>query len=61
MLTSPPRRTGRPPTRGKEGKRASVTVQLDPTIKNLLIDLAEGYGLSLSEYLSMLVVRDSQS
>jgi hypothetical protein len=36
-----------------------VTIRLTAQTKNLLIDMADAYGISLAEYITLLVSRDS--
>lgn len=54
-----PRRTGRPPKRAEDGTDTMLTVRVPATTKNLMIDMADGYGISLTEYLTLLVTRDA--
>lgn len=51
-------RVGRPPKRARSGEVVSLTLRLDGVVKNLLVDQADAYGMSLTEYLVMLVRRD---
>lgn len=60
MLTTP-KRTGRPPKRGTQNTKTTLSIQLPAETKNLLIDLADGYDLSISEYLTLLIRRDAES
>ena len=53
-----PRRTGRPPKRAEESKPAMLTLRVSPEIKNLLIDMADAYDVSITEYVTILVKRD---
>ena len=53
-----PRRTGRPPKRADDSKPAMLTLRVTPEIKNLLIDMADAYDVSLAEYVTILVKRD---
>lgn len=53
-------RSGRPPKRSAgSGSRAVLTVRVDGDTKNLVIDLAAGYGMTVAEYLEALVLRDA--
>lgn len=61
MQISTPRRTGRPPKRADHGGSTMVTVRVDCATKNLLIDMADGYDLSLADYITLLVRRDAES
>jgi hypothetical protein len=56
-----PRRTGRPPKRATDDKPALVTIRLSPETKNLLIDMAEAYDVTIAEYITLLVNRDAQT
>jgi len=51
-------------TRGRPPKRASgpstLTIKLPAHLKNHIVDQAEAYDMSITEYLVSLVVRDAQ-
>lgn len=51
-------------TRGRPPKRAvgpsTLTLRLPAHLKNHIVDQAEAYGMSITEYLVSLVVRDAQ-
>ena len=53
-------RTGRPP-KMPEGKDifSTLTIRLAAEDKTLLISMAEGYGMTMTEYIVSLVRRDS--
>ena len=51
-------RVGRPPKRASVGDRPTLTVRLSVDEKNLLVDQAGAYDMSITEYLIMLVRRD---
>ena len=51
-------KVGRPPKRA-EGGLVSLTVRVPAEVKNLLVDQCEAFGLTLTEYLVALVVRDA--
>ncbi len=51
-------KTGRPPKRAKEGTSTTLTVRIPAQIKNQMIDHAEAYDLTVTEYLISLVDRD---
>lgn len=51
-------RVGRPPKRARPGDRPTLTIRLSVGEKNLLVDQADAYGMSITEYLVMLVRRD---
>lgn len=53
------KRHGRPPTRAKANTKTTITLKIDADIKNLMVDQADAFDLSLSEYISLLVVRDA--
>jgi len=52
------RRGGRPVKRA-DGEWATITVRVPSWFKNHLLDVAEGYDMSLTEYLKTLVLRDA--
>jgi hypothetical protein len=52
-------RSGRPPRRPDGNKPSSLTIRLAANIKNLLIDQAEATDLTVTEYISALVLRDA--
>ncbi len=52
-------KTGRPPKRAKEGSSTTLTVRIPALIKNQMIDRAEEYDLTVTEYLISLVERDA--
>jgi hypothetical protein len=52
------KRHGRPPHRAQANTKTTLTIKIHADIKNLMVDQADAFDLSLSEYLSMLVVRD---
>ena len=52
------KRHGRPPVRAQANTKTTLTIKIDANMKNLMVDQADAVDLSLSEYLSMLVVRD---
>lgn len=58
QLTST-RRTGRPPKRAADGTDTMLTIRVPAATKNLMIDMADAYDLSLAEYLRLLVERDA--
>jgi hypothetical protein len=53
-----PRRTGRPPKRAEPDVSTLLTIRVTGETKNLLIDQADAFGLTLAEYLTVLVHRD---
>jgi predicted HicB family RNase H-like nuclease len=52
-------RQGRPPARATEGEQTKVTVRVSGETKNLLAEMAASYGLTIGEYLEVLVNRDA--
>ncbi len=52
-------KVGRPPRRAEAGTSVTLTIRIPAEIKNQMIDMAEAYGLSITEYISALVDRDS--
>lgn len=52
-------KVGRPPKRALSGDRPTLTIRLTPVEKNLLVDAAEAYDMSITEYLMALVRRDA--
>ena len=53
------KRHGRPPVRAQTNTKTTLTIKIDAKLKNLIVDQADAYDLSISEYLGVLVVRDS--
>ena len=51
-------RGGRPPKRA-DGDYATVTFRVPAWFKNHLIEVADGYDMSVTEYLKALVLRDA--
>ena len=52
------KRHGRPPHRAQPNTKTTLTIKIDSDIKNLMVDQADAFDLSIGEYLGMLVVRD---
>lgn len=50
---------GRPPRRPNGNQPSTLTIRLEANIKNLLIDQAEATDLTVTEYLTSLILRDS--
>lgn len=50
---------GRPPRRPKGDVPSTLTIRLPAKVKNLLIDNADATDLTVTEYISALVLRDS--
>lgn len=54
-------RTGRPPKKPDPGQsHTTLTVRLSAADKQLLVEMADGYGMTMTEYLVMLVARDAR-
>ncbi len=55
-------RTGRPPKMPDAGATFStLTIRLTAAEKAQLVTMAEGYGMTLTEYITTLVARDAAS
>lgn len=55
-------RTGRPPKLPDAGAAYStLTIRLAARDKELLVGMAEGYGMTMTEYIVTLVQRDSSN
>lgn len=55
-------RTGRPPKMPDPGAPYStLTIRLTAAEKAQLVTMAEGYGMTLTEYITTLVARDATS
>lgn len=53
-------RTGRPPKMPETvNGHVTLTIRLPAGQKALLVTMAEGYGMTMTEYIGMLVERDS--
>ena len=53
------KRHGRPPVRAQANPKTTLTIKIPSDVKNLMVDQADAFDLSISEYLGILVVRDS--
>jgi uncharacterized protein (DUF1778 family) len=53
-------RMGRPPKTDAK-KMTTLTIRLSPDDKRLVCELADGYDMTLTEYLMTLVQRDASS
>lgn len=49
---------GRPPKPTTQ-KHSTITIKIPGQTKNEILDLAEGYGLTITEYILTLVQRDA--
>lgn len=54
-------RSGRPPRIAEPGTRSSLTIRLPADVKNALIAQADAVGLSIAEYVGVLVARAETS
>ncbi len=52
-------RQGRPPKTATDDRPAKVTVRVAGDAKNLMVEMAASYGLTIGEYLETLVRRDA--
>lgn len=52
-------KSGRPPRRPRGDQPSTLTIRLPAKVKNLLIDNADATDLTVTEYISALVLRDS--
>lgn len=51
---------GRPACRADEaGGRVGMSFKVDPRLKNLLLDIADGYGISLTELLLTMALKEA--
>lgn len=53
-------RNGRPPKKAT-GKQTTLTLKIPPTLKNRIIELADGYDMTITEYITTLVERDASN
>jgi len=52
-------KVGRPPKRAIGPDYTTLTIRIPPEIKNLMIDQADAYDMTITEYLIALVTRDA--
>lgn len=50
---------GRPPRRPRGDNPSTLTIRLSANTKNLLIDQAEATDLTITEYITALIMRDA--
>lgn len=50
------KRNGRPPKQAD--KPTTLTIKIPAELKNLIIELADGYDMTITEYITTLVHRD---
>ena len=51
------KRIGRPPHQATT--TTTLPLNIDPQLKNLIIELADGYDMTITEYLTLLIQRDA--
>lgn len=51
------KRNGRPPKQAN--KPTTLTLKIPATLKNQIIELADGYDMTITEYITTLVQRDA--
>ena len=55
-----PTRTGRPSKRADwEAESVGISFRVKPGLKNLLLDISEGSGMSMTEWLGLALLRES--
>lgn len=53
-------KTGRPPKRADTSQDyVGMSFRLDPRLKNLLLDIADGYDITMTELLLLLALKES--
>lgn len=52
------KRNGRPPKKS-ESETTTLTIKIPSDLKNQIVDLADGYDMTITEYISTLVKRDA--
>lgn len=50
---------GRPASLADPGGSSTVTIKIPSEMKNLIVELADGYDMTITEYLLTLVSRDA--
>lgn len=51
---------GRPPKRADLSvKNIGMSFKVDPRLKNLLMDISDGYGISITELLLMMTLKEA--
>lgn len=53
------RNTGRPPVQ-PQGDRASITLKVPSELKRLVLQQADAYGMTITEYFTLLVEKDAR-
>lgn len=51
-------KVGRPPKKAEPGGYTTLTIRIPAEIKNVMVDQAEAYDLTITEYLVSLLERD---
>lgn len=54
-------KVGRPPKRAPSDIHVTLTIRIPGDVKNLMIDMADAYDMTITEYLVALVHRDASS
>ena len=53
-------RTGRPPKKADlNANKIGMSFKVDPRLKNLLLDISEGYDITLTELLLMMALKEA--
>ena len=52
-------KVGRPPKKAEPGTSTTLTIRIPAEIKNLMVDQAAAFDMTLTEYLVSLVERDA--
>lgn len=59
-MTKIKKRHGRPPTPAQANTKTTLTIKIPADMKNLMMEQADAYDMSLTEFISMLVIRDAE-
>lgn len=54
------KRNGRPPKQAT-GDTSTLTIKIPADLKNKIVDLADGYDMTITEYIITLVQRDASA
>ena len=53
-------RSGRPPKKADESlEHVGMSFRVSPKLKNLLLEIAEGYGITITELLLMMTLKEA--
>jgi antitoxin component of RelBE/YafQ-DinJ toxin-antitoxin module len=52
------KRNGRPPKEAT-GEKSTLTIKIPADLKNRIVELADGYDMTITEYITTLVKRDA--